>query len=230
MKRIMTALIMLLMAAVVFVGCKKQAEQAPTLTSSGKLVVEMFDRGTDGGRTLAYDNAWTNWIKDKVKKDLNIDVTFQAVGRWSENTDIVNLMASRSAPDLCYSYNGGMIDNFRDWGGILNLTPYIDSYLPDLKKLLGEDPVFKTMALMEVAISWRALFAAMILVWDFIPNLALPIPTSTFSGASLLAFATLVGIPLEAGGLEAQPKRISAAYNDKITTKNFFIKHSLKYY
>jgi len=145
MKRIMVVLIILLMAAaVVFVGCKKQTqEQAPTLTSSGKLVVEMFDRGTDGGRTLAADNAWTNWIKDKVKKDLNIDVTFQAVGRWSENTDIVNLMAARSAPDLCYSYNGGMIDNFRDWGGILNLSPLIDTYLPDLKKLLGEDPVFQ---------------------------------------------------------------------------------------
>jgi putative aldouronate transport system substrate-binding protein len=144
MKRIMVALIILLMAAVVFVGCKKQTqqEQAPALTSSGKLVVEMFDRGTDGGRTLANDNAWTNWIKDKVKKDLNIDVTFQAVGRWSENTDIVNLMAARSAPDLCYSYNKAMIDNFRDWGGVLNLAPLIDTYLPDLKKLLGEDPVF----------------------------------------------------------------------------------------
>jgi len=144
MNRIMKALIILLLAtAVMFVGCKKQTEQAQALTSSGKLVVEMFDRGTDGGRTLSYDNAWTDWIKAKVKKDLNIDVIFQAVGRWSENTDIVNLMASKSAPDLCYSYNSGMIDNFRDWGGILNLTPYIDSYLPDLKKLLGEDPVFK---------------------------------------------------------------------------------------
>jgi len=144
MKRIMVALIVILMAAaVVFVGCKKQTEQASTLTSSGKLVVEMFDRGTDGGRSNAVDNAWTNWIKDKVKKDLNIDVTFQAVGRWSENTDIVNLMAARSAPDLCYSYNKAMIDNFRDWGGIVNLSPLIDTYLPDLKKLLGEDPVFK---------------------------------------------------------------------------------------
>jgi putative aldouronate transport system substrate-binding protein len=145
MKRIMTALVILLMATtVVFVGCKKQTqqEQVPTLTSSGKLVVEMFDRGTDGGRTLSYDNAWTDWIKAKVKKDLNIDVTFQAVGRWSENTDIVNMMAGRNAPDLCYTYNGAMIDNFRDYGGILNLAPHIDSYLPDLKKTLGDDPVF----------------------------------------------------------------------------------------
>ena len=140
----MMALVILLMTAtVMFVGCKKPAtEQVPALTSSGKLVVEMFDRGTDGGRTMAHDNAWTDWIKEKVKKDLGIDVTFQPVGRWSENTDIVNLMASASAPDLCYTYNGEMIDTFRNSGGILDLSPFIDSYLPDLKKLLGEDPVF----------------------------------------------------------------------------------------
>jgi len=144
MKRIMAVLIILLMAtALVFAGGGNQSSSAAgALTSSGKLTVEMFDRGTDGGRTLAADNAWTDWIKAKVKKDLGFDVTFQSIGRWSENTDIVNLMASKSAPDLCYSYNGGMIDNFRDWGGILNLSPLIDTYLPDLKKLLGEDPVF----------------------------------------------------------------------------------------
>jgi putative aldouronate transport system substrate-binding protein len=144
MKRIMAVLVILLMtSALVFAGGGGQSSSAAAagkLTSNGKLVVEMFDRGTDGGRTLAYNNAWTDWIKAKVKKDLNIDVTFQAVGRWSENTDIVNLMASRSAPDLCYTYNYGMVDNFRDYGGILNLAPYIDSDLPDLKKLLGADP------------------------------------------------------------------------------------------
>jgi len=143
MKRIMAVLVILLMtSALVFAGGGNQSSSAAagTLTSSGKLVVEMFDRGTDGGRTNAADNAWTNWIKDKVKKDLGIDVTFQAVGRWSENTDIVNLMASVTAPDLCYTYNKNMVDNFRTLGGIMNLAPYIDQYLPDLKKLLGADP------------------------------------------------------------------------------------------
>jgi len=141
MKRIMAVLVILLMTtAMVFAGGGNQSSApAANLTSSGKLVVEMFDRGTDGGRSPAADNAWTNWIKDKVKKDLGIDVTFQAVGRWSENTDIVNLMASVTAPDLCYTYNKNMVDNFRTLGGIMNLAPYIDTYLPDVKKLLGAD-------------------------------------------------------------------------------------------
>jgi putative aldouronate transport system substrate-binding protein len=111
-------------------------------SGTGTLTVEIFDRGTDGGRSLAANNAWTDWIKEKVKKDLNIDVTFIPVGRWSENTDIINLMASQSAPDLCYTYNSGMISNFRDQGGVLDIAPYINQYLPDLKILLGEDPAF----------------------------------------------------------------------------------------
>jgi len=135
MKRIVLILIILMMAtAIVFAGGGTQA------TSTGKVTVEMFDRGTDGGRSKAHDNAWTDWIKAKVKKDLGIDVTFVPVGRWSENTDIVNLMASQSAPDLCYTYNTGMIGTFRDQGGLLDLAPYIDKELPDLKKLLGADP------------------------------------------------------------------------------------------
>jgi len=128
------ASIVLLVISLAFVGCIKEPLQ---------LTVEVFDRGSDGGRSLAYNNAWTNWIKEKVKKELNIDVTFIPVGRWSEDTDIVNLMASGSAPDLCYTYNTGMVNSFRDQGGILNLAPYIESYLPDMKKLLGEDPAIQ---------------------------------------------------------------------------------------
>jgi len=134
MKRIVLALIVLLLASTFVFG--------QTLPVTGKLNVEVFDRGSDGGRTPANNNAWTNWIKEKVKKDLNIDINFIPVGRWSENTDIVNLMASGSAPDLCYTYNLDMINEFRDKGGVLDLSPYIDSYLPDFKALLGKDPSF----------------------------------------------------------------------------------------
>ncbi|MCL2801274.1 MAG: extracellular solute-binding protein [Treponema sp.] len=134
MKKMLLALVILAIAlAFVTTGCKSDPTQ---------LTVQIFDRGTDGGRSLAHDNAWMTWIKEKVKADLNIDVTFVPVGRWTEVDDIVNLMASMSAPDLCYTYNGGMINTFRDQGGVMNLAPFIDRYLPDLKKMLGEDPAF----------------------------------------------------------------------------------------
>jgi len=146
MKKLILAFVVLVMAsAVVFAGGNSdRSDTAETLTPTGRLTVEVFDRGTDGGKTLAHDNEWTRWIKEKVKRDLNIDITFVPVGRWSENTDIVNLMAAGpgSAPDLCYTYAGGMVEVFRDQGGVMNLAPYIDSYLPDLKRLLGSDPAY----------------------------------------------------------------------------------------
>jgi putative aldouronate transport system substrate-binding protein len=184
MKKLTLALAILMMAmALAVTGCKKEPLQ---------LTVEMFDRGTDGGRSLAHDNAWTNWIKEKVKADLNIDVTFVPVGRWSENTDIINLMASSSAPDLCYTYNGAMISSFRDQGGIMDLAPFINSHLPDLKKLLGDDPAFPgkefirrntdpqtgkiySIPSYRVALAQRNVFIRK----DWLDKLGLPVPTTT---------------------------------------------------
>jgi putative aldouronate transport system substrate-binding protein len=168
--------------ALIATGCKKEP---------ATLTVEIFDRGTDGGRSLANDNEWTNWIKAKVKADLNIDLTFIPVGRWSETTDIVNLMASASAPDLCYTYAGDMISSFRDQGGILDLAPFIDQYLPDLKKLLGEDPVYAgkdfiyrnadpqtgriySIPSYRVALAQRNVFIRK----DWLDTLGLPLPTN----------------------------------------------------
>ena len=134
MKKLALVLVILMIAmTLVTTGCKKEPAQ---------LTVEIFDRGTDGGRSIANENAWTEWVRAKVKADLNIDVTFVPVGRWQEGDIIPTLMAAGDAPDLSYTYSGGMIAAFRDQGGVMDLAPYIDRYLPDLKKLLGEDPAF----------------------------------------------------------------------------------------
>jgi len=193
MKKVVVILIALLIA--ITSGCNKtksdntEQASAENLPVTGKLNVEIFDRGSDGGRTPANNNMWTNWVKEKVKKDLNIDITFIPIGRWSETTDIVNLMASGGAPDLCFTYNLDMINDFRDKGGILDLAPYIDSYLPDLKKLLGADPSFpgkdliyrdqdpKTLKIYSIcnyrtAIAQRNIFIRK----DWLDKLGLPVP------------------------------------------------------
>jgi len=180
--------IFMVTSAMLFAG---GGNQQRTTTGGGAITVEIFNRGTDGGRSLAHDNAWTNWIKQKVKTDLNLDVTFVPVGRWSENTDIVNLMASQTAPDVCYTYNGDMINQFRDLGGILDLAPFIDSYLPDLKRLLGPDPAIsgkdfifrqqdqRTGAVYSIQAARVALAERNIFIRkDWLDALRLPMPTS----------------------------------------------------
>jgi len=137
MRKLIAVLVVLLMTATLaFAG----GGQSSTTAGRAKITVELFDRGTEGGRTKVDDNEWTKWIKAKVLKDLNIEVSFLPVGRWSEETDIVNLMASGSAPDLCYTYSTAMVNSFRDQGGFTDFAPYVEKMLPDMKKLLGTDP------------------------------------------------------------------------------------------
>ncbi|HEY8349415.1 MAG TPA: sugar ABC transporter substrate-binding protein, partial [Clostridia bacterium] len=44
----------------------KPADTKPERT---KIRVEVFDRGTDGGKTDPTNNYWTDWIKAKVLED-----------------------------------------------------------------------------------------------------------------------------------------------------------------
>lgn len=104
-----------------------------------KITVEIFDRGTDGGKTDPTNNFYTDWIKAKVLEELNIEVTFVAVSRWEETDQLNNLMAAGTAPDVCLTYSGDLIANYRDLGGLSDLAPYIDSHLSDLKAFLGPD-------------------------------------------------------------------------------------------
>jgi putative aldouronate transport system substrate-binding protein len=104
-----------------------------------KIKVEVYDRGTDGGRTNPTRNKWTQWIQKKVLEDENIIVVFEPIPRASEDASLVNLMAAGTPPDVCITYS---IDNITKWaelGGLFDVGPYIDTTLKDLKEFLGPD-------------------------------------------------------------------------------------------
>lgn len=116
----------------------------PVVTEAAKpeyseITVEVFDRGTDGGKTDPTNNFYTDWIKAKCLEELNLGVTFVAVSRWEETDKLNALMAAGTAPDLCLTYSNDLIANYRDLGGLTNLAPYVDSHLADLKAFLGPD-------------------------------------------------------------------------------------------
>ncbi|MDR3284043.1 MAG: extracellular solute-binding protein [Treponema sp.] len=157
-----------------------------------EIVVEVFDRGTDGGKSNPVNNNWTAWIQEKALKDEGIRVTFTAIPRWSENTAMNNLMAAGNPPDVCLSYSPELIGNFRDLGGLLDISPYIDTTLKDLKAFLGpdkalpgrdlirrnEDPVTKTVYSIparRVVTAQRSMFIRK----DWLDALGLPLPSTT---------------------------------------------------
>ena len=125
----------LLMAIVLFAGCKKQDG-----TGRPTIKVEIYDRGTDGGKTNPTNNKWTDWIKQKVLEDENIEVIFEPIPRGEETQALINLMAAGTPPDVCMTYGNDNITNWAELGGIFDLSPYIDTTLKDLKEFLGPDP------------------------------------------------------------------------------------------
>ncbi|MDR2600891.1 MAG: extracellular solute-binding protein [Spirochaetaceae bacterium] len=104
-----------------------------------EITVEIFDRGTDGGKSNPTKNNWTDWIQKKLLEDENIKVTFIPISRWDEHTALNNLMAAGTAPDVCVSYSAELITMYSDLGGLFDMSPYTETTLKDLKAFLGED-------------------------------------------------------------------------------------------
>ncbi|MDR2446945.1 MAG: extracellular solute-binding protein [Treponema sp.] len=179
--------------AAVLCGCdKKEGSAADTSGAPIEITVEIFDRGTDGGKTDPTNNNWTKWIQEKLLKDENIKVSFVAVSRWEEVQALNNMMAAGVPPDVCVTYSNELISNYRDLGGLIDISKYIDTpILADLKKLLGpdtalpgrdlirrnEDPETKSVYSIparRVDTAERNLFIRK----DWLDKLGLPLPTT----------------------------------------------------
>jgi putative aldouronate transport system substrate-binding protein len=157
-----------------------------------KLTVEIFDRGTDGGKTDPTNNKWTQWIHDKLLKDENIDITYVAVPRWTETDALVNLFAAGTPPDLAYTYSNDNIQMWADQGGLFDLSPYINTTLKDLNAFLGPDAAIpgKQMIQRNIDLSSGKIYSipakrmnlARTIMWireDWLTILGLPVPKTT---------------------------------------------------
>ena len=105
-----------------------------------KITVEVFDRGNDGG-SKPEDNFYTNFIKEGMLRDHNVEVTFVPVPRWTEVEQINNLLAAGDAPDICVTYDYPTIQTYAGMGGVLDMSTYLEEnkeLLPNLYGLLTE--------------------------------------------------------------------------------------------
>ena len=136
MKRVIVFCIVIAAVLVLAAGCGKSKRGS----SLPVIKVEVFDRGTDGGKTDVIKNKWTEWIKEKVLYDEDIIVEFVQVPRPEEEQALINLMAAGTPPDVCMTYSTNNITSWGAQGGIFDVGPYIDTTLKDLKDFLGPDP------------------------------------------------------------------------------------------
>jgi putative aldouronate transport system substrate-binding protein len=141
MKKLGFGLLTFFVASAVLFASGGQQQQGSVASGSGAvtITVEIFDRGTDGGKTDPANNKWTAWIKEKILKDENIIVNFVSVPRWTETEALINLFAAGNPPDVCYTYSGDNIQMWADQGGVYDVSPYLNTVLKDLNAFLGPD-------------------------------------------------------------------------------------------
>jgi putative aldouronate transport system substrate-binding protein len=121
MKKGILILAALLFPILAFAGGK--GDTGGTTAGPVRITVEVFDRGTDGGKTNPTDNNWTKWIQEKLLKDENIAVTFVPVPRNNEIPALNNYMAAGDPPDVCFTYTSSLIDSYVAQGGIFDMNP-----------------------------------------------------------------------------------------------------------
>lgn len=89
------------------------------------ITVEVYDRSNAGG-SAPEDNFYTDFIKEGMLRDHNVEVTFVPVPRWTEVEALNNLLAAGDAPDICVTYDYPTIQTYASMGGVLDLAPYIN--------------------------------------------------------------------------------------------------------
>ncbi|MBQ9332871.1 MAG: sugar ABC transporter substrate-binding protein [Lachnospiraceae bacterium] len=128
-------------------GPDERGMQDGKFVDTRHITVELYDRNVDGG-TEAGNNAWTQWIQQQMLDRYNVEVEFVTVSRWDEATDINNLLASQSAPDICYTYNYSAIQTYANMGGVIDLAPLLDQnkdLVPSMFDWLGEDVIYQDL-------------------------------------------------------------------------------------
>lgn len=113
-------------------------------TTTRKITVEIYDRSNPGG-SKPEDNFYTDFIKEGLLRDHNIEVEFVPVPRWTEVEVLNNLLAGGDAPDICVTYSYPTIQTYANMGGVLDLAPYLEEYkdlIPDLWDWLGEQNLY----------------------------------------------------------------------------------------
>lgn len=175
MKKIISLLLVCAMLAVTLTGCggkkdssntdtstpvtedsKSGEETTPTegasnaeivdgkFTETRKITVEIFDRGNDGG-SAPDDNFYTNYIKEGMLRDHNVEVTFVPVPRWTEVEQLNNLLAAGDAPDICVTYDYPTIQTYANMGAVTNLYDHVTDnkdILPNLWGWLQETNIY----------------------------------------------------------------------------------------
>ncbi len=146
-----------------------------------KLRVEVFDRATQGGSDPT-NNYWTDWLKEKLLAQHNIELSFVSVPRPEEIPQLNVLMASNDAPDIVFTYTLSVVYNYYQQGGAADLTDAIEKYGSNIKSYLGEEVLqYGKFEDKQYIVPAKRISRAMYTTYmrkDWLDALSLPVPTN----------------------------------------------------
>lgn len=146
-----------------------------------KLRVEVFDRATQGGSDPT-NNYWTDWIKEKMLSQNNIEVSYVSVPRSEEIPQLNVLMASNDAPDIVFTYTLSVVYNYYKQGGTADLTDAIQKYGQNIKSYLGDEVLsYGQFDGKQYIVPAKRISRAMYTTYmrkDWLDALSLPVPTT----------------------------------------------------
>ena len=101
------------------------------------LRVETYDREITG---LDVTNCWQlKYAQEHFGDPNHIKLEFVSFARWTEGELLTNALAGGTAPDICLTYNGPLVQQCIDDEGIWQLDDLLNEYGPNLKAFLGEE-------------------------------------------------------------------------------------------
>jgi len=123
----------LFLALAMILGCMPAA-----LADDGwiTLRVECFDRNAAGFNVE--DCMQLRYVQEHFGDPNKIKVEFVSVSRWEETAILNTLLAGQTAPDLCMTYDGSLMQTYIDMGGVYPMDELLETYGQNVKNFLGE--------------------------------------------------------------------------------------------
>ena len=148
-----------------------------------ELTVLIWDFGLD--TALPYDgNYWFDYIQTNFGDPNGIKVNFKSMPRNDEVTQLNMWMSNNEAPDIVYTYDINIVQNYLAQGGLADLTDAVSQYGQNLVKYLGEENQEKGIidGKQMFLLGNRAVDIGIVgsaIRGDWLDKLGLPVPTTT---------------------------------------------------
>ena len=162
-----------------------ESSKAEPVAPSGEkkeLSVLTWDLGAEGQAPLG-DNYWCSWMQEEFGDPNNIKLSWVSMPRWEEVQTLNVWMAGKEAPDIVYTYDINVCQNYIAQGGLTDLTDYVAEYGPNLKAFIGEETLdYGVFDGKQMLIPSPRPFAGIVgtsIRGDWLDKLGLKVPTTT---------------------------------------------------